>query len=47
VIAGLWRQRELWDGTYNFLNLVEIHDVLDAKDAAEAQVRARLAMVNA
>jgi hypothetical protein len=29
------------------LNLVEIHDVLDAKDAAEMQVKAQLAMVNA
>jgi hypothetical protein len=46
-MAGLWRQHELWDGTYNFLNLVEIHDVLDAQQLAEVQARARLAMVNA
>jgi hypothetical protein len=46
-VAGLWRQHELWDGTYSFLNLVEIHDVLDAQETAEAQVKARLAMVNA
>jgi hypothetical protein len=47
VIAGLWRQHELWDGTYTFLNLVEIHDVLDAKELVEAQARARMALVNA
>lgn len=34
-MAGLWRQYELNDGTYSFYDLLEIHEMLDARDANE------------
>lgn len=28
VFAGLWRQRELYDGTYTFDDLLDAHEVM-------------------
>ena len=39
VIAGVWRQRELWDGTYTLSDLMDINEVLTVK--AENEYRAR------
>jgi hypothetical protein len=47
VLAGLWRQHELTDGTYDFHDLVTVNIVLDIKQendiraATAAQERAR------
>ena len=43
VAAGIWRQHELWDGTYDFEDLLDAHEMLAvqainrkrAQDAAE------------
>jgi hypothetical protein len=29
VIAGLWTQKETFDGTYSFEDLLDIHELLD------------------
>lgn len=31
VAAGLWKQKELWDGTYNIDDLLDLHEVLYVK----------------
>jgi hypothetical protein len=31
VTAGIWRQRELRDGTYTFADLMDAHEMLDLK----------------
>ncbi len=30
VLRGLWRQCELWDGTYTLDDLLDIHEALQA-----------------
>ena len=45
VIAGKWQQHELWDGTYTFDDLLDIHEIMlvesenrrRAEDYAESQ----------
>lgn len=45
VIAGKWKQHELWDGTYTFGDLLDIHEIMiveeenrrRAREYAEAQ----------
>lgn len=37
VIAGKWKQHELWDGTYTFDDLLDIHEII----AVENENRAR------
>ena len=37
VIAGKWQQHELWDGTYTFDDLLDIHEII----AVENENRAR------
>lgn len=32
VTAGMWRQRELTDGTYDFSDLLDAHEFLDVKE---------------
>jgi hypothetical protein len=32
VSAGLWRQHELHDGTYDFQDLLDVLEFLDVKD---------------
>lgn len=32
VAAGYWRQHETWDGTYNFADLVDIHQLMDLQE---------------
>ena len=38
-MAGLWRQYEISDGTYTFLDLVDIHEMLDAREENERRAR--------
>ena len=35
VIAGLWKQHELWDGTYTFDDLLDIIEVQQVKSENE------------
>ena len=35
VAAGVWRQHELWDGTYTFEDLLDIMEVLQVKSENE------------
>ena len=47
VTAGIWRQHEMWDGTYDFDDLLDAHEMLAvlaenkrrAQAAAEAEVK--------
>jgi hypothetical protein len=38
-MAGHWKQHELWDGTYNFEDLVDWHEAMRIKTANEALIR--------
>ena len=31
VIAGMWQQHEVWDGTYDFDDLLDAHEILLVK----------------
>jgi hypothetical protein len=39
VQEGLWRQHELWDGTYDLDDLMDIHEMLDVKAINECRAR--------
>jgi hypothetical protein len=39
VAAGLWRQRELFDGTYDVGDLLDALEFLDVKDENERRFR--------
>ena len=44
VAAGMWRQHEVFDGTYDFDDLLDAHEIMavkaiDAKRAQEAAER--------
>lgn len=41
VIAGRWQQHELWDGTYTFRDLLDVHEIMAIE--AENRYRAKLA----
>ena len=38
-MEGYWKQHELWDGTYNLTDLLDIHEAIAVK--CENQLRAR------
>jgi len=40
VVEGWWKQREMWDGTYTFEDLLDVHEALDVK--SENRWRAQL-----
>ena len=40
VVAGWWRQHEAWDGTYDFDDLLDAHELLAVKAANEARFAA-------
>ena len=31
VMAGVWKQKETFDGTYSFEDLLDAHEILDIK----------------
>ena len=35
VVAGYWRQHELWDGTYTLDDLMDIIEVIQVKNENE------------
>ena len=35
VMAGFWRQHELWDGTYNIDDLLDIQELILVKNENE------------
>ncbi|WP_375293624.1 DUF6889 family protein [Clostridium estertheticum] len=37
VIAGIWQQHELWDGTYNLDDLLDAHEMLAVKRDNESK----------
>ena len=44
VSAGIWRQHEMWDGTYDFTDLMDAHEMLavqyeNKRRAQEAEAR--------
>ena len=38
-MAGYWKQKELWDGTYNIDDLFDIHELIMVKNENERRVR--------
>lgn len=44
VAAGIWAQHQMWDGTYDFDDLLDAHEMLAVK--AENERRARAAAEN-
>lgn len=34
---GMWRQHELWDGTYTLDDLMDVHEILIVKSENEAR----------
>ena len=46
-VAGIWQQHEIWDGTYDFDDLLDAHELLYVREenrrrahaAAEAEVK--------
>lgn len=39
VIAGMWRQHQLWDGTYTVDDLLDAHEALDASEENRHRVQ--------
>jgi len=39
VTAGMWKQHELWDGTYTLQDLLDIHELLMVKQENERRAR--------
>lgn len=44
VMAGIWRQHEMWDGTYDFDDLLDAHEMLSVKAENERRARAAAEM---
>jgi len=38
-MAGMWKHHETFDGTYSFIDLLDIQEVLDVKEANEQLIR--------
>ena len=39
VVDGMWRQHELWDGTYSLEDLLDAHEVLAVRSENERRAR--------
>jgi hypothetical protein len=39
VIAGYWKHREIWDGTYTLDDLLDIIEVMEVKNENERRQR--------
>jgi hypothetical protein len=46
VAAGLWRQHEMFDGTYDIGDLLDVLEYLDTKEENMRRVRAHAAKGN-
>lgn len=40
VIAGVWKQRELWDGTYTLDDLLDAHEMMIIKQENKRRAQA-------
>lgn len=40
VMAGHWRQHELWDGTYTIIDLFDVHEMMDVMQENERRANA-------
>lgn len=38
VLKGYWRQHELWDGTYDLYDLIDIHMAMETQSINEQKV---------
>ncbi|APF21190.1 DUF6889 family protein [Clostridium butyricum] len=36
-MAGMWKQHEVWDGTYSFDDLLNAHEMIDVRNENEAR----------
>ena len=36
-MSGEWRQHELWDGTYSFDDLLDMHEMIDVREENKAR----------
>lgn len=43
---GMWRQHELWDGTYSFNDLLDAHEMLNVKYENERRANKAVAEKN-
>lgn len=39
VVAGFWRQKETWDGTYSLEDLIDIHELMAVRSENERRQR--------
>lgn len=39
VVAGMWRQHEVWDGTYSLGDLLDAHEMLMVRNENERRQR--------
>jgi hypothetical protein len=39
VIAGAWQQHQVWDGTYNYDDLLDWHEMQSVKNENERRVQ--------
>lgn len=44
VVAGIWKQHELWDGTYSLEDLLDAHEMLMVKAENERRQQEMLDM---
>jgi len=35
----MWQHKEMWDGTYSFIDLLDIHEMLDVREENERRLR--------
>jgi hypothetical protein len=38
-MAGMWEQRQVFDGTYSFEDLLDVHELLDIREENERRAR--------
>jgi hypothetical protein len=38
-MLGMWQQHQLWDGTYNFDDLLDAHEMISVKYENEVRVQ--------
>ena len=40
VVAGIWQQHEIWDGTYDFDDLLDAHEMLYVREENRRRAQA-------
>ena len=36
-MAGMWKQHEIWDGTYSFSDLLDAHEMINVQNENRAR----------